>query len=331
MRNLLLGLVTLVCPVLARAQCCLGAQNGTFDSRNGRYRVEAASRKGTGPAHHGPYSYRFRFLARAGDMWAEQGSFDAEWNTHDHFSMRVLVSPTGNGFLLDVCREPVEFRTRDGHVVSSYRRSELQLAWAPPADGRLVGLIDPESVPLPGHRGMAHTYVPCGSLFLPFGAPVGPELEQRILALFDPALAGEADCAHIETCLAQLHGDRWVRAAAEEQLLRQGAKAVPALEVAAATGSEEQRLAAAGVLAAIRARTAAGHAAPARNLGLLGALLTYPSAKVATLASTRIDALLPDAPFRAEEKNDLTSIADWLEGHAHEFAWNEAKRCYERR
>jgi hypothetical protein len=56
-------------------------------------------------------------------MWAEQGSLDAEWNTRDHFRMRVLVSPTGNGFLLDLSREPIEFRTRDGHVVSSYRRS----------------------------------------------------------------------------------------------------------------------------------------------------------------------------------------------------------------
>jgi hypothetical protein len=317
----------------ARTQCCMGAQNGVFTSKNGCYRVEATSFKGTGPGCHGPYSFRFRCLARAGEEWRELGAFDATWDTRDHFHVTVIVSPTGNGFLIALGSHPaIEFRTVQGKIAASYDRAQLALSWAEPADGRFVALSDPEAVPIPGHPNSYQT-VPRGQLFVPLGAPVGPELEQRILALFVPVAGTPAEHADIKALVGKLgDGDNGVRAAAQEKLMALGEKAAPALEQARSSGSADQRRAVEELLATIYARTAAGHEMPLRNLSLLAALLTYPSAKVATEASKRLDALLPARVFREEiGKHDFPSIADWIETHAREFTWQPDTDSYQRK
>src|SRR5262245_28284159 len=94
------------CCVPLAAQCCLGAQNVTATSCDGRFRVEAISRTGTGPTSHGPYCFAFHTLRVGADGKAEPiGAFERSWDTHADFTMQVYVSPTGNGFLLSTSLE----------------------------------------------------------------------------------------------------------------------------------------------------------------------------------------------------------------------------------
>ncbi|MBK9386154.1 MAG: hypothetical protein IPN34_15180 [Planctomycetes bacterium] len=255
----------------ARAQCCLGAQNVSAISANGRFRVQAISVVGTGIQHHGPYVYRLRMEARSEGSWRELGVFDLRWETREHFGLELYVSSTGNGVLIDMSGSPnLEFRTARGELVASHPRSVFDLSAEKPKDSRYLTIIDAEPVPIPGHRN-ALNYVPCGRLFLPFGAPVGSELEQRLLDLLSPKPR-----------------DTSVRATA-------------------------------------------GHAQPERDLVLLGALLTYPSARVAKLASARLDALLPENLLRESLSSyAFADIADWLALHAHELRWDDGAQCYER-
>jgi hypothetical protein len=256
---------------IASAQCCRGAQNVSAISANGRYRVLAISIPGTGFEHHGPYFYRLRMEALREGHWHEIGVFDMRWGEREHFGLDLFVSSTGNGVLIDANGNPnLEFRTARGELVAAHPRAvfELESRWT--KDPRYLTIVDAEYVPIPGHP-QSLTRVPIGRLFLPFGALVGPELEQRLLDLLTP-------------------------------------------------GARKNDV-----------RANAGHAHPERDLVLLGALLTYPSARVVKLACARLDALLPEDLLRESLSSyEFSDIADWLALHAHELRWDDAAQRYER-
>jgi hypothetical protein len=317
----------------APAQCCIGAQHVAALSANGRYRVQAISLVGTGFQHHGPYAHRFRMEELREGHWRELGAFDARWETDEHFALELHVSSTGNGVLIDMNGSPtLDFRTARGELVAAHPREVFELSPETPKDPRYLQLIDGESVPIPGHPN-ALSHVPCGQLFLPFGAPVGPDLEQRLVALLAPEALRVAERAEAERCLHQLAtGDENARRAAREVLLALGPRALSRLrELTLAESEPTARARLQDLRREIQVRAAAGHEDPERDLVLLGALLTYPSARVAKLASARLDALLPP-PFLRDEVSSyaFADLADWLALHAHELRWNEADQRYSR-
>jgi hypothetical protein len=118
-----------------RGQCCLGAQDQSVLSSNGRFRVVATSLTGTGPQHHGPYDFRFTMYrvaepARDGGLVSkdvELGTFVRHWASREHFQMVIVVSPTGNGFLLGCSmQQEVQLLGHTGRVLRNIVCPEVQ-------------------------------------------------------------------------------------------------------------------------------------------------------------------------------------------------------------
>lgn len=314
----------------AFAQCCRGAQNAEALSKNSLYKVEAVSLTGTGFAKHGPYHYRFKWSEKNSRGFEEKSSFEVKSDSTAHFSVGIWISPAGNGFLLDLSPAPkITFHGTTGHPIRSYTRKELRVAWRDRDDDPLfLKLWDPEPVPVPGMPG-ASNYVEGGALFLPFGAPVSDALESRILTLLNP---DSKDRKAVEDLLETLETvDPEIREKMTEELIRKGTAGLDLIEKAAASGSADVRDRASYVLLQLQSRTA-GFRDPRNNVRLMAALLRYPSAKVATIASERLTALLPKAALeraRTETKSaQFQETTDWILSHAPELRWDAATSKY---
>ena len=97
----------------AFSQCCGGARNVVGESIDGRFRVQGDTLTRVG--HHGPYHYKFRFLEKSNDgEYRELNAFEVKWNVDDHFNMKIMVSPTGNGFAVEFPHSCLTFYRRNG-------------------------------------------------------------------------------------------------------------------------------------------------------------------------------------------------------------------------
>lgn len=200
------------------------------------------------------------------------------------------------------------------------------LGWYGPEDetGHFLTLWDPEPVPAPG--GMrASNYSRRGELFLPAAQPVAADLEQRLLACLTPP---RDDSEAIANLIAGLGSeDQAAAGSAMRELRQRGGAAVDALEQAAAGTAAGVRARAKQVLGEILVQQW-GCERPWRDVGFLSALLLYPSARVATAASKRLDAVLSAEVLKDLPSYDLRHTADWLQTRAVRLGWDAAAGVY---
>ena len=311
---------------IASAQCCLGAQDVGATSENGLFRVEAVSLTGTGPQHHGPYHYEFRWLDRVNGEFTVNAKFEVRYATTHHFSMNLYVSPAGNGFLVDTPISPeIVFYHRSGQVLRAYKRTELMLGWYGAQDdtGHFLTLWDPTPVPVLGCPGS--NYSRRGEIFLPTAEPVTAALEQRLIDCLAPP---RDDSEAVAKLIAGLGSeDQVVAESAMRELAQKGGAAVDALEQAAANATATVRARSRQVLAKIMVQQW-GCVRPWRDVGFLGALLLYPSANVATAATKRLEAVLSAEVLEDLPGYDLQHTAEWLQTHAARLTWDTAASLY---
>lgn len=323
-----LVLVTMLFPrTPAQAQCCLGAQDVIATARNGMVRVEAISLTEKGPSHHGPYRYSLRWSEKIGAAFHETHRFEVRYDTREHFSMDIYISPAGNGFLLDASISPkIVFHDPTGRVIRRWKRTELMVGWYDPLDetGHFLMLWDPEPVKsLRGQSGL--NYARNGELFLPASERVGPELEARLLTLVVPPPRSseglEADIGHLR------HRDVAVRERAAERLRAAGAAAVDLLERFARDEDVDGREVARGLLDELVIRQC-GVERPWRDVGFLSALLLYPSARVARAATARLSAILSDEVLHECPSRNLRGTAEWFQEHLRQIVWSPEHMRY---
>lgn len=304
-------------------QCCLGAQNQSVLSSNGRYRVEATSLKGTGPDNHGPYHFRFTTWRVGGKAVAgkpavpdvELGTFEREWDSRAHFHMQIVVSPTGNGFLFGCpMQESVQFLGRDGrvlrdiacatkqhidhydhkrkkttaqkHSVRLFAEGRQTEVWVPL--GQVVG---PELQASPWQRGVPVTYAPIGKDAKPRWRSFGDEEKRWLLRMFTwSPKRGEHERAAVERALARLDEAPSHRVA-RDALVDLGLSAVPILRARLVDEIDaDRRTALAAVIARIDTRLC-GHEAPWRNRELLEVVSEHPDGDLRSCARGRLRAL----------------------------------------
>lgn len=326
MKHCLAVLTVLASTSAASAQCCIGAQDVSATSKNGMFRVEALSLTGTGLQQHGPYRYRFRWSDKVDGEFAVRAEFEVGYDTKAHFNMALYVSPAGNGFLVDTGIAPeIVFYHRSGQVLRTYER-ELMLRWfeSPDDTGHFLALWDPTPVPAPGgQRAIDHSRG--GELFLPVAKPVAGDLEQALLECLTPP---RDDAEAVAKLIAGLASEEAAAAeSAMRELEQKGGAAVDALEQAAAgtvatVGARAQR-----VLGQILVQQW-GCARPWRDVAFISALLLYPSARVATAAIRRLDAVLSAEILKDLPSRNLRFTADWLQTHADRLAWDAAASVY---
>ena len=312
------------------AQCCAGAQDVSVTSKNGVFRVDAVSLTGTGPQHHGPYRYQFRWSDKVNGDFKPSATFEVGYATTDHFGMALYVSPAGNGFLVVTSISPeIVFYHRTGQVLRLYKRSELMLGWYGPADdtGHFLTLWDPTPVPgLDSRRGITSlNYSRRGEIFLPAAQPVAADLELRLIECLTPP---QDDSKAVAKLIAGLGSED--NASSElvmQELRKKGGAAVDALEQAAKDASATVRTRAEKVLGEILVQQW-GCARPWRDTYFLSALLLYPSASVATAATKRLQAVLATEILEELPSYDLCHMAEWLQTHADQLDWNATAGIY---
>lgn len=307
-------------------QCCLGAQNDSVLSSNGRYRVEARSLKGTGPSNHGPYHFRFTMYrvaeeARDGKPASkdiELGTFERQWDSRAHFQMQIVVSPTGNGFLFGCSmQEQVQFLGRKGRVlrdlvcssrqyIDSYdhkrdktkaQKHSVRLfaagklerqteVWVPL--GQVVG---PETREKPWQRGSPVVYAPIGADVQPLWQSFGEQEKRWLLRMLTwSPKRGAHDRAAVERLWGKLKAEPSHRAA-RDALVELGLSALPILRAQLADEKgADQRLAMTSVIDRIDARLC-GHDDPWRNRELLEVVAEHPDSDLGNCARGRLRAL----------------------------------------
>ena len=323
----------------ASAQCCLGAQDSSHTSANGRYRVRATSQTGTGPQAHGPYRFAFAYEERDGDgSWRGLGSFERSWDTDAHFSMTVCASPTGNGFLLSTSMDDtVVLLSRDGRTLRDLRgdkeRADIAL-WTPETrNPYLVAQVDDQDLR--------------AQLFVPFAEATHERCwsqtdrdytatpKQRVFAIGDDqrrfwiAMLTWSDAQardeepRARTAIAQAssaNAEERERGRAALVALGMSARVPLANAILAARGEEGPQLRAR--LVAVRDRIdqlACGHDAPHRNLDLLSALLSHPDEELRLTAAGQLRRILP---------KDAEPNAEWLKAHAASLQWDATTETY---
>lgn len=331
-----LAAATLLCGSLA-AQCCRGAQDEEALSENGVYRVLASSLTGTGHRVHGPYHYEFAFqvLGDNGE-WRTVSTFERRWDNKRHFAMSMLVSPTGNGFLLQTSLEPaLVLYGREGRRLREVRgRPGMRVG----LEGRETGLY--RTVRALEDRDGKRWQTRKASLFVPMGSAVGAELRREPGGAWQEAPAedrvfppdveaeswlrrmlhweeriGERQAAEAEAALRP-----WISGEEDvlEKLTDLGLSARPVLEAALAEtrGAELDRVREA--LAALELRSA-GHPAPHRNLELLCALLEHPDEQLAATARSRLLRILPEG---------VSPDLGWVREHRGRLRWDGESGSY---
>jgi len=313
-----LWLSLLIAPL--QAQCCVGAQDQSALSSNGRYRVVAKSLTGTGPGSHGPYHFRFTTYRVGNDdkKDTELGTFDRHWDSRAHFHMEVIVSPTGNGFVLGCpMQEAVQFCAPDGRVlremngafgqqVDSYDHLRKKTKWqkhsvrllAKANSGRqaelwlpLAHIVGPELQAQPWHRGKALTYAPIAKNAKPLWPPLAAAEKRWLMSMltWSPA-RGEHEKVAVQHALKTLLVEPLHRGS-REPLIELGLSALPLVRAQIAHAKNDDcRAALQAVIAGIDARLC-GHKEPWRNRELLAAVADHPDVDLRNCARGRLRAL----------------------------------------
>lgn len=309
-------------------QCCLGAQNTSVLSSNGRYRVEATSLTGTGHQSHGPYHFRFtmyRVAEKARDgkpatKDAELGTFERQWDSRAHFHMQIVVSPTGNGFLFGCPMQPqVQFLGRRGRVlrdiVCAYKQridpyggnrdktkaqkhSVRLFSGGGGKPSRQIELwlpfgqvVGPELRAMPWRRGSPVTYAPIGKDVQPHWQSFGGKEKRWLLRMLTwSPKRGEHERAAVEGECAKLRAKPSHRAA-QDALLELGLSALPVLRAKLVDEQDADCCTAmASVIDRIDARLC-GHDVPWRNRELLQVVAEHPDEDLRNCALGRLRAL----------------------------------------
>jgi hypothetical protein len=288
-------------------QCCGGAESVSAVSKNGRFRVDALALV---PHSHGPYPYRYTWSERGPDgRYGESSSFQVTYDSTGHFNMRLFVSPTGNGFLVEssLSKPGLVFFAPSGeklYTVETVDRSVRLSSDGPLSeDGASLRLIEWKSG-APGQPGAVWR------LFLPMGretAGVKELLRPPKTADLKPHLSGLED------------DDPEVREKAAEAIRAMGPPVMEALtrEIGRA-GSVDARGRMEEILARIRLKTK-DHPHPHRNLLLLASALSHPDEAIATVARERLRAILP---------RGATLEPAWVEKHLDRLSWDEEEKRY---
>jgi len=285
------------------AQCCKGAESDSAVSKNGRFKVEAIALV---PGSHGPSPFRYRWSERRpGGGYGEISSFEVTYASTAHFHMRLFVSPTGNGFLVQssIATSDLIFYTPSGEklytVDSVVTGSERVVS----ADGATLELTDLKDL---GPAKPAAVW----KLFLPLGRGTGGAAE-----LLKPPKPAE-----LEPHVSKLDDDDpRVREKAVDAIVAMGSAAGEAIEKEIGrAGSAEARGRMMHILKKIQLKTR-GHAHPHRNLLLLAAALSHPDEAIAAVARERLRAVLP---------REATPDAAWVESHLDRLRWDDERQAY---
>lgn len=304
-------------PRPAEAQCCLGAQDVAAESAGSRYRVEATSLTGTGFYQHGPYHYRFRWLTRTPDgSFVEQHAFEVRYDTDAHFSMRIYVSPIGNGFLLATSiADRIVFYAPAGEPVLSYARESLRIQGPERGarEGFYLRLLSSEARTA---EGGVLIYDPAGYLMLSLGSPVDERLDRQIVAL----LAGP-DRADLGRRVERLDADDpATREEATRTLTLAGMLVRSDIEARAQDrSSPEAASRARRILEALGPWRTVDAASLDRDLVFLSGLLAHPAEAVVAAARARLAAILPPA---------FDGSRAWVDAHASALRWDEGAGRY---
>lgn len=310
------------------AQCCVGAYDQDVVSSNGRYRVVAKSQNGTGPGSHGPYHFKFTTFrvadkpkdGKAAPPDVELGSFERRWNSRAHFNMEIVVSPTGNGFVLGgSMQKEVHFFGPDGRAlreikcgggrgqyVDSYdhlrkktaaqkhsvrlygtgKTSRITELWIPL--GQIVG---PELEALPWGRGQNQKYGPIPSDAEPFWPPLAAPEKRWLMSMMTWSKArGRHERQKVQKGLEQLLAEP-CHGPARQPLIELGLSAVPVLRERLAIETDPDRH---GAIRAVLERIdqrLCGHKKPWQNRELLSAVAAHPDRDLRNCAVGRLRAL----------------------------------------
>lgn len=244
------------------------------------------------------------------------------------------MSPSGNGFLLDCSTAPaITFFDPTGRALRTYERGKLLFPHGVfrGDDGHSLRLCSyiplPQGMTTAGDLGELET----GRFFLPMGSPTDDDTRKRVLRLLViPAGGAKVDGDVLDSLILNLgHQDPAVRDKAAQALVLYGSVAFKYLEASLSSPIAEIRLRASKIRDDILTDHA-GYATPERNVRLLAALLVYPDAEVATVASQRLKAILPEAAVVAirNYSSKLARTADWLEEHAEQLVWDSTSAHY---
>ncbi|MEM7561053.1 MAG: hypothetical protein AAF394_18160, partial [Planctomycetota bacterium] len=287
----------------ADAQCCLGAQDIVSTSIDGQYRVSADSLTGTGPKAHGPYHFRFRFQKKSElGKYEQLHQFELKWDTHAHFGMKLMVSPTGNGFAVLFPSEQLAIYRSDGLLMY---KSKERLKFSPEADGYCVTAVE---IIRFGRSGLG---VEDSKIFLPLASKVTKMLDyQAIWYLFSNPERLNREIEEILAATRRLHSSTpEVRAKSHDAILRYGVSAIPILKKAATqTSDTKQKERIASLLQELLPWTEYSGPDGWRDLGLVAALLYYPDAEVSKRARVRLESWL-EVDMRQKSVDDLH---DWV-------------------
>lgn len=305
----------------AGAQCCLGAQDIVSTSIDGQYRVSADSLTGTGPQAHGPYHFRFRFQKNSElDDYTTLHQFELKWDTHAHFGMKIVVSPTGNGFAVLFPSKRLAVYRSDG--VMLYESME-QLEFRPDKDGYNINAVE---VVRFGRSGLG---VEDSKIFLPLASKVTKMLDyQAIWYLFSNPERLKREVEEIWAATRGLHSSTSeVRAKSNDAILRYGVSAIPILKQAATqTSNTEQKERIASLLQELLPWKEYSGPDGWRDLGLVAALLYYPDAEISKRARVRLQSWI-EVDMRQKSVDDFH---DWVLKNRHALSWNDAARMYTR-
>ena len=330
------AIAILVLGMSLAAQESNGAQDQTATS--GHYRVRAESLTGIGPKSNGPYHFRFTCEEAGLGTYHQLGTFERTWNTRASFRMSLVMSPSGNGFLLGTSMDhKVLLLGCDGRVLA-----DLQPARATARVSLWVR--DPQTFWLRGLEGFdarrAEVFVPFGEVLTEGhtdpGAKVAAEaaaprwwpiaaderaFRTRMLT-WTPSI-GERDRDAALDAIARLCSQNdAAHPTAMRALSKMGWSAVEPLEtaIAAATTRAEAR----ARLVAVRQeldRLACGHRDPWRNLDLLWRLGKHVDVAYREASALQLARILPEG---VEPK------AEWFADHRLTLRWDkEAVRYIE--
>lgn len=319
---ILLGLRYSALPVLG--QCCGGAQDIVARSHDGRYQVEAISLTGTGHQCHGPYHYRFRTLRLGAEGEAEQlGVFERAWDKDNHFSMRLCVSPTGNGFALhSALDDPIFFFSPNGTLlakIADHRGLELH-CWNerdPPLLHSVTGRTQ---------YGRRTT-----KLWLPLFHLTGPETQwisdQRPSVVVEKRTGFKSiDSSEVKWLLKMLSWrptqvvseasqvTEFIKQSDQAGLIDLGLSALPILEAKLANNEEAVLRSTQQIIL----QRLCGHRDAWRNLDLLVAMHDHPHQELRNGAQEQLRVLIPDHEPTPE----------WLKLNREHLKWNDVSYVY---
>ena len=299
-------------------QCCLGAQHRSALSLGGEYRVEAKSLTGTGPNAHGPYHFKFQFSKRnAKGQYDELHTFELKWNVTSHFNMKIMVSPTGNGFAVLFPYEQMTFYRCDGKKVIHLHEKR---SYSMDKDGHNIRILEYVYLQYGGDT------VEDGRFFLPLGTKATKDVSYQVSRFlqYDPKRQKDAEEEVMKVVRKLASSNESARVQAKKEILRYGFLAIPALtELANSHGDLWIQTTVKELKEKLSGWSDVNLKSGWRNLELLKALLHYPDENLRERAMYRLWEFLPESVPKKR-----TELLVWLAENQPKLTWNEKKFKY---